>query len=116
MSSISVKLPQKIHQKLLKQVIEDGYGMRGKSKWLNEGLRRFLSLDYFPELVELADGMEGLTDPISFRLQPEVVLAIDEGVLKVRKEYPGLEGVRSKIVRASILQRLVRSCPPGGQV
>lgn len=103
----SVKLPVTLEQKLLEQVIRDGYGMKGKSRWIAEAIESFLALPNYPELVEIADEMENLLHPISMRLPEELTNKIDLAILEVRKLYPGLEGVKSNLVRASILQRLI---------
>ena len=109
--TITVKVPSEMHHQLLKKIIDDGYGMKGKSKWVIEAVEGFIKMDYFPELVELADDMEQLSDLISVRVSEQLVKQLDEATLTVRKQYPVLEGVRSKLIRASILQRLIGNFP-----
>lgn len=109
--TISVKIPKQIHEKLVERVIGDRYGMRGKSKWIIEAINDFLELDYFPELVDLADEMNELTHMESFRLPQELCNRINDSIIVVRKDFPELEGVKSKIIRASIMQRLIRKSP-----
>jgi len=105
---ITTKLPKSLHQNLLQQVIQDGYGMRGKSKWISESIERLLALSNFPELVEIANEVEELTDIIGIRITKNLLDKLDHAVIDIRKQYPSIEGVKSKIVRASIIQRLLR--------
>ena len=51
--------------------------------------------------------MEKLNDILTIRLSMEILHKIDEAVVLVRKEYPLMEGVKSRIIRASIMQRLL---------
>ncbi|CAM4430604.1 MAG: hypothetical protein LEGION0398_MBIBDBAK_01344 [Legionellaceae bacterium] len=106
--SSSIKMNKQAHIELNKKVISDGYGMRGKSKWITEAIATFLSLPDYIEFVNLANDDEGMDDVIAFRLSNELVRKLDAAIVSVRTEYPAMEGVRSKIIRASILQRLIR--------
>ena len=105
----SAKVPKSLHQAMLERIIKDGYGMRGKSKWINEAIEKFLQTPNYPELVEIADDIEEVTEVISFRISKEMLLRLDQAVIEIRKQYPGLEGVKSNIIRASILQALIAS-------
>lgn len=104
----SIKLQKQLHMQLQKQVIEDGYGMRGKSKWIIEAIESFLQLDDYPTLVDIAEDMDQLTDVVCIRLPEEIVLRIEQSVIHIRKQYPSIEGVKSNLIRASIMQRLLR--------
>ncbi len=105
--STSAKVPKSLHQAMLERVIKDGYGMRGKSKWINEAIERFLLIPNYPELVEIANDIEEVTEAINFRISEEMLRHLDQAVIEVRKQYPALEGVKSNIIRASILQSLI---------
>lgn len=104
----SIKLPESIEQNLLQRVISDKYGMRGKSKWVIEAIEAFLVLPNFIELVNIASEMEHLAKPFSIRLPADLIEKLDQALIEVRKRYPEMEGVRSNIIRASIMQRLLR--------
>ncbi len=110
--SISLKLAKSLHQQLQKQVIADGYGMRGKSKWVKEAIESFLELNYFPSLVDELDDFEELTDILTIRIPSDICEQLSSSLITVRKEYPAIEGVKSKIIRSSILQRMVDETPP----
>lgn len=104
----SIKLQKNLHRKLQQQVIEDGYGMRGKSKWIIESIESFLTLSDFPTLVDIAEDMDQLNEIISIRVPEELMVRIERAIIKVRTQYPTIEGVKSNMIRASIIQRLLR--------
>ncbi len=104
----SIKLQRKLHQRLQQRIIEDGYGMRGKSKWIIESVESLLGLVDYPTLVQIAEDMNQLTEIVSIRLPEELMVKIEKAVVQVRKQYPSLEGVKSNLIRASIVQRLLR--------
>jgi len=103
----SIKLQKNLHRRLMQRIIEDGYGMRGKSKWIIESIESFLELADFPTLVDIADDMDHLSDMVSIRLPEELMLRIQQATIQVRKQFPAIEGVKSNLIRASILQRLL---------
>lgn len=111
----SIKLTNTMEMAMLKQVVAEGYGFRGKSKWITEAVEGFLKLENYPELVDIADDIEMLNRVVSCRLPSELADRLDKAVINVRKTYPALEGVKSKIFRASILQRLIKN-PAAGPV
>lgn len=105
---VTAKLPQSVHQTLLEQIIKDGYGMRGKSRWVQEAIERFLQVQNYPELVDIATEMNEMTTVISARVSHQLILSLEEAVITIRRVYPTMEGVKSGLIRASIIQRLIR--------
>jgi predicted transcriptional regulator len=104
----SIKLPKQTHQKMLEKIISDGYGMKGKSRWIVEAITNFLALQNFHELVDIATDISDVTEMVTIRLPNEVAAKIDKAIIAVRKCYPAMEGVKSHIIRASIMQRFIR--------
>lgn len=104
----SVKLQKKLHLTLQKRIVADGYGMHGKSKWIIESIESLLDLDDFPSLVEIADVMENLDEVVSIRVPESLMTRMEDAVMTVRKQFPLIEGVKSNLIRASIMQRLLR--------
>ncbi len=104
----TVKVSSSTDYELMQRVIKDGFGAHGKSKWINQTIENFLLKPNFPELVDLATVMDEQDKTISIRLSPDLNLKIEQAVLMIRKEFPMIEGVRSNIIRASILQELLR--------
>ncbi len=105
---ITAKLPKSVHQKMLEKIIKDGYGMRGKSLWMHEAIERFLQLENYPEFVDIATEMDEMIAVVTARISRELIGKLDEAVIVVRREYLGMEGVKSSLIRASIIQRLIR--------
>lgn len=104
----SIKLQKNLHRRLQQRIIADGYGMRGKSKWIIESIESLLALTDYPALVEIAEDMDHLSDIVSIRVPEPLMLKIEHAVVEVRKQYPLIEGVKSNLIRASIIQRLLR--------
>lgn len=104
----SIKLQKNLHRRLQQRIIEDGYGMRGKSKWIIESIESLLKLADYPSLVEIAEDMDQLSDMVSIRVPEDLMLRIEQAVVQVRKQFPTIEGVKSNLIRASIIQRLLR--------
>ena len=104
----SIKLQKNLHRRLQQRIIEDGYGMRGKSKWIIEAIESFLVLSDYPVLVDIAEDMDQLSDMVSIRLPEDLMLKMERAVVHIRKQYPTLEGVKSNLIRASLIQRMLR--------
>lgn len=111
----TIKIPKDLEQKILKAVIERGYGLHGKSKWVSEAIEGLLGLPNMAEFVDVASVMEINTPQktMSVRFSLGVSKKIEDGVIRVRKEFPAMEGVKSNILRASIIQKLIRDANYG---
>jgi hypothetical protein len=106
-TSFSFKLPGKINQQMNEAIVAEGRGLRGKSKWIIEAIESFLSLENFPELTSLSEGVEKNPTAITIRIPSALMLRLENAIVIIRKNHPALEGVKSKIVRASIYQRIL---------
>ncbi|MDX1900645.1 MAG: hypothetical protein SFW66_01410 [Gammaproteobacteria bacterium] len=104
----SVKLQKSLNFKLQQRIISDGYGMRGKSLWITEAIENFLQLPDYPALVDIAGEMANQSEILSIRLSENLANDMEKAVVKIRRQYPAMEGVKSNLVRASIMQRLIR--------
>lgn len=104
---LSVILPDNAVKEIHASMIEEGYSLREKSKWISEAIEDFLKLIEYQTLVEMAELVEDLAKPETISITPEIEEQLEEAILNVRKQYPTLEGVKSLIVRASIVRRLV---------
>lgn len=110
----SFKVPEVLELDILQKVIADGYGLRGKSRWICDSILSFLSLEdeeFILDAIEYADELRDLNKSISFRLTEEVEIYLSDWVIKARQKMPSLEGVKSKIIRAAIMQSLLGSIP-----
>ena len=106
--TMTFKTLEALNHKLNEKIIADGYGMRGKSRWVREAIEKLFTCCDYAELVAISDDMKSAEHSISVRLPKQLFLAIEEAVIDIRKQFPGLEGVKSRIIRTAILQRLIR--------
>ena len=104
----SIKVQKKLHYTMQQRIISDGYGMRGKSRWIVEAIEAFLKISDYPTLADIAGDMDQLTETISIRLTDQLMAKIDRAIIEIRRHYPAMEGVKSNLIRASIMQRLIR--------
>lgn len=104
----SVKLPSSIEKKMLERVVGDGYKLRGKSKWIIEAIEAFLEMPEYHDLVDIAQDIDQLDTTVSIRIPEQLMDQLDKAITEVRKHYPNMEGVKSNIIRASILQKLIQ--------
>ena len=58
-------------------------------------------------LVEMAELLDDLYKTENFYITPDLEDKLEAAIIEVRRKYPALEGVKSLIVRASIVRRLV---------
>ena len=105
----SVKLQKALHLKMQQQIITDGYGMRGKSKWIIEAIEYLLQLKNYPALVDIAVDMEQLHESLSIRFPETLMQKLEAATIHIRRQFPAMEGVKSNLIRASIMQRLIRT-------
>ncbi len=105
----SVKLPEQLYNHLITRVIEDGYGLRGRSKWIVDAVYALLELPEFEQYVEIASGLTKCTYAVSIKMPEELALRLDKEVVRIRQIYPEVEALKSNIIRASIFQRFIRN-------
>lgn len=104
---ISVILPNNAVKEIHARMLDEGYSLREKSKWISEAIEDFLKLKEYQSLVEMAELVDDLSKTETVYITSEIEEKLEEAIVKVRKEYLTLEGVKSLIVRASIVRRLV---------
>lgn len=104
---ISVILPSNAIREIRERMLKEGYSLREKSKWISEAIEDFLTLKEYHTLVEMAELVDDLAKTETVYITADVEDKLDQAIIEVRKKYPTLEGVKSLIVRASIVRRLV---------
>ena len=99
-------MPLPLKTLLHQAVAEEGYGGKGKSRWVREALTQLF--EYDPDLmnVGVGDDLEVNDAEDAFFLSMENGLAIDAAVEVIRSQYPRAEGIQSAIVRAAVRYRL----------
>lgn len=115
---LSFRLPAQLKQDLALRTLSDGYGMRGKSKWVSEAILEFLKDPSWQSQVIDADMADGNDDQEVIQVDLEVKEALSQAVLnaeaywrneiKERIRMDREEDVNvsvAAIVRAAILWR-----------
>jgi len=105
---ITFVLPIVLQAELKQKVIQDGYDLKGKSRWVAEAIQTLLVIQSFPDLVKINDAMKGFEKLESVVVSKELKKQLDAAVINVRKIYPEIDGVQSRILRTAIVQRLLR--------
>jgi hypothetical protein len=108
-AKVTLVIPDVLQKDCRKQIIKDGYDLRGKSRWISEGIEELLKMRNYPELVNLSNEMKGFGKMESIVISKDLKKIMDNAVVNVRVNYPLMEGVQSGIVRTAIIQRLLRS-------
>ena len=81
--------------------------LKGKSQWVAEAVERLFQHASFIDLVKVNDTMQGFEKFESILIERKLKAQVDESVINIRKKYPEIEGVQSRIMRTAILQRLL---------
>ncbi len=103
-------LPEGLQKELKEQLTKDGYDLKAKSRWISEALLNLFTMKNYPDLVKLSDEMSGFKKSESVLIDANVKSTINKAVLNIRKKYPTIEGVQSRIMRTAIIQRLLCGC------
>ena len=111
-SRINVILPENVSKEIRQRMLKDNYSLREKSRWISEAIEDFFKLNDYHTFVEMANLVADLTHTETIHITSDIVEKLENAVLQVRKEYPVLEGVKSLIVRASVIRRLVLLSTP----
>lgn len=105
---ITFVIPTRLQDEFKSKIIKDGYENKGKSQWVTEAIEELLVTQSFPELVKLNDAMKGFEKLESVVISKELKTQLDEAIISIRKMYPDIEGVQSRILRTAIMQRILR--------
>lgn len=100
-------LPEGLQRELKEKIVMDGYNLKGKSQWVEEAVERLLHIESYIDLVKVNDEMHGFEKFESILIEKSLKTKLDESVIQVRRKYPELDGVQSRIMRTAIIQRLL---------
>lgn len=104
---ISFVIPEGLQKDLKERIVLDGYSLKGKSQWVAEAVELLLKIDSYMDLVKVNDVMKGFEKFESVLVDRKLKIQLDESVINIRKKYPEVDGVQSRIMRTAILQRLL---------
>ena len=108
-TKVSFAVPNTLKNELRERVLKEGYGVRGKSKWISEAIENLLEYKEFLELISYSDEMHGFDQIETAVVEYSLKIKLDKAIIQIRKEFPTLEGVKSRIMRTAVLQRILRS-------
>lgn len=106
---VAFAVPSNLKNELNERIIKDGYGLRGKSKWIAESVENLLGYKEFLELISYSDEMHGFDQLETAVIEYSLKMKLEQAIIEVRREFPTLEGVKSRILRTAVLQRMLRS-------
>ena|SRR3990167_10092713 len=112
MTTKSFKIPSSLEMEMNKKLVADGYGLRGRSKWICDAICKFLMCrdkDFVLECIELSEELGNLNKSISFRPSQIVDDLLDQWIVNVRMKMPTIEGLKSKMIRTAIIHNLLGS-------
>lgn len=106
---ITVRFPKRLKAEMQKALIQSGYGLHGKSRWLQEAITEFLEQSHFVDYVEngIDINQAELSEMESFYLYPQTLHMLKHAFVKIRIKYPLFEGVQSALIRAAVVYRLM---------
>lgn len=105
-------IPEGLSQDLAKHLEKIGVSSRQRSQWIEDAINRFLALEKRQELISQAVEMTNLKVRLYFFMSKGTRDKINEVTLLFKQDHPEIEGVQSKIVRASIMQKMLRDLVP----
>ena len=92
---------------MVRKMIEDDYGLRGKSRWICEAVEQLLERPEWSDEM-LADYALKSDDSDVVTLTPSVVKLINSAIPVAIREYPNLKGgAQSAIIRTAINARIM---------
>jgi len=106
---LTFAIPKRMQKEMREKITADGYSMRGKSDWVAEAINSLLKSPNMHEFVNINDDLTGLDKMETILVSTELKDKLSQAVLDIRRENLALEGIQSRIIRASILQRLLRN-------
>lgn len=106
---ITVRFSKRLKSEMLNALVNSGYGLRGKSKWLVEAIQLFLKQSNFVELSEqgIDINQAELTEVEAFYLGPDTIDNVKKASIDIRKQHPLFEGVQSALIRSAVIYRLM---------
>ena len=107
-TKITFVVPDSLQEELRQRVALDGYGLRGKSKWVSEAVDSLLKLENFVTLVQYSEELHGFNKVETVVITTDLKRKLDKAIIETRRHFPTLEGVQSSILRTAIMQRFLR--------
>jgi hypothetical protein len=106
---ITVRFPKRLKIEMQTTLIQSGYGLHGKSRWLKEAIIVFLKLKDFIDYVDQGIGINQaeLTEVEAFYLDMEIIQLLKDAYVQIRVQNPLFEGIQSALIRAAVVYKLM---------
>jgi len=108
---VSLILPEALFEEMSQKMKATGYGLRQVSFWITEALDSLIATTGFPDLVKIGDSGDNMAQfkkTIFITLEDDAYARLNNAVIHVREQFPAMDGVKSRILRTAIIQRLLR--------
>ncbi|MEA3413568.1 MAG: hypothetical protein U9R74_18855 [Pseudomonadota bacterium] len=103
----TVRLPHRLKQDMVRRMVDDDYGLRGKSRWICEAVEQLLGRTGWTDEM-LGDYLLESDDTDVVTLTPHAVEIINRAIPAAIEEYPVLKGgAQSAIIRTAINARVM---------
>lgn len=103
---ITVSVSEELNHQITLAAVKEGYGMKGKSHWVNEAIKGFLDDPGWIDHLE-ADRTAGKDKPITLVISADVEPLMAEGVRKLVGASPLARHPQNQIVRGAMVWRLL---------
>jgi hypothetical protein len=104
---MTFQLPKPLKAELDGQVLQDGYGSRGKSRWILEAFYALMEEDPQYSLVMAGDKLQPNDGACLFTYDDTSKKSLDQHAGRLLRSSPGLNiGVKAMLLRGSIRYRL----------
>lgn len=108
-TKVTVRFSKRLRDEMNTCIVNHGYGLHGKSKWISEAIQKFINRIDFIELVEHGQNINqgDLVSVEAFYIDESTKRLLEQAIVKVRIKHPLFEGVQSAIIRASVINSLI---------
>lgn len=103
------KIPHDLKIEMLTAVTRDGYGLKGKSKWIKTAIQALLEDDPELKTVGIGDALTKNNSVDVVNLPKDIKDQLMDGIYTLRRRDPLWEGVQGALIRAAIKHQLKKS-------
>lgn len=106
---ITVRFSKRMKAEMQAALINSGYGLHGKSRWLREAIIALLGQPNFIDYVEhgIDINQAELSEVEAFYLDSATIHLMKNAFIQIRGKFPLFEGVQSALVRAGVVYQLM---------
>jgi len=103
---VTVKMTNALKTNLPRSILNDGYNMRQKSKWVVEAIISLLANSDWEGALLSEVSIKPETKDV-FRIPSDVLATINKEAARIEMNHPSLRANQSSIIRAAINRRLM---------